>query len=87
MVYGLCFFAGIDFRNKERGYRIGCAYSYDLSSWHRNDELAGLSPSSKGWDSEMVCYPSIIEIEDRTIMFYCGNYFGMGGFGAAELVI
>ncbi|MBC7510106.1 MAG: glycosylase, partial [Ferruginibacter sp.] len=65
---------GVDFRNPERGYRIGYAYSEDLLNWIRNDDLGGINKSEHGWDSEMICYPSIIEIEGRTVMLHCGNY-------------
>ncbi|WP_146255369.1 hypothetical protein [Azospirillum sp. TSA6c] len=77
---------GTDFRRPERGYRIGCARSIDNgASWQRVDELSGLELSSSGWDSEMVCYPCVIRIDDQLVMFYCGNYFGRNGFGYAVL--
>lgn len=72
-----------DFRNPERGYRIGYAYSHDLEKWYRNDDLTGIETSLSGWDSEMVCYPSISKIRDQYHMFYCGNNFGRDGFGHA----
>lgn len=75
----------LDFRNAQRGYRIGYAWSDDLEIWHRDDEKAGIDVSESGWDSEMVCYPNIIELEGETYMFYCGNYFGRDGFGIARL--
>ena len=77
---------GVDFReNTLRGYRIGYAHSDDMLNWHRNDSKAGLSISEKGWDSEMVAYPHVMRVDGKTLMFYCGNYFGQGGFGYAEL--
>ena len=76
---------GSDFRNRRRGYRIGCAHSMDLRYWQRDDTLAGLEPSAAGWDSEMICYPSICTVGSKTYLFYCGNDFGRGGFGYAEL--
>lgn len=75
----------IDFRNPERGYRIGYAYSSDLENWTRDDEMGNFSTSEKGWDSEMVCYPNVNLIDDKLVMFYCGNSFGLYGFGYAEL--
>jgi len=75
----------IDFRNPERGYRIGYANSKDLETWERNDEMGNFSTSATGWDSEMVCYPNVNWIDDKLIMFYCGNSFGLNGFGYAEL--
>lgn len=75
----------LNFRNAERGYRIGYAWSQDLIEWHRDDQKAGIDVSLNGWDSEMICYPSIIERDDQVTMFYCGNYFGRDGFGFAVL--
>lgn len=76
-----------DFRAMSmRSYRIGCAWSDDLLEWHRDDALAGLDVSESGWDSEMICYPSICEMDDNIYLFYCGNNFGRNGFGYAELV-
>jgi len=76
---------GLDFRNPERGYRTGHAWSDDLQVWHRLDEYSGLEVSSIGWDSEMVCYPHVFELDGRKLMLYCGNQFGKDGFGWAEL--
>lgn len=76
---------GLQFRNAEGGYRIGYARSNDLENWQRDDSQAGISLSESGWDSEMICYPSIKELNGKVLMFYCGNYFGRDGFGYAEL--
>jgi sucrose-6-phosphate hydrolase SacC (GH32 family) len=75
----------VDFRNPERGYRIGYAFSSDMKKWERNDDLGGIDVSESGWDSEMVCYPFITQIKDQLVMFYCGNEFGKHGFGYAIL--
>jgi hypothetical protein len=47
--------------------------------------MAGLEVSQSGWDSEMVAYPHVFELNGRTHMFYCGNHFGKEGFGWATL--
>lgn len=76
----------LDFRqNVNRSYRIGYAYSEDLVNWIRNDEMAGISISEVGWDSEMICYPHIFELKGQWIMLYNGNNFGKEGFGYAIL--
>ena len=75
----------LDFRNAQRGYRMGYAWSDDLWNWNRDDTKAGIEPSENGWDSEMVCYPGVYEVDGRILMFYCGNGFGREGFGWAEL--
>jgi hypothetical protein len=75
----------VDFRNSERGYRIGYASSNDLINWERNDAIGNFDVSSAGWDSEMVCYPNVNLIDGKLCMFYCGNGFGREGFGWAIL--
>ncbi|WP_374691556.1 hypothetical protein [Accumulibacter sp.] len=77
---------GVDFRNSERGYRIGHAVSDDLLRWQRDDDAAGIAPSAAGWDSQMICYPHVFDLDGRTLMLYCGNEFGREGFGWAELL-
>jgi predicted GH43/DUF377 family glycosyl hydrolase len=75
----------VDFRNKDRGYRLGHASSDDLENWVRDDAVIGLDVSESGWDSEMVCYPHVNQIDNKIYMFYCGNDFGKEGFGIAIL--
>jgi sucrose-6-phosphate hydrolase SacC (GH32 family) len=76
----------LDFRNKERGYRIGYATSVDLINWIRHDDShSGINVSQKGWDSEMICYPNLFELNNEIYLFYCGNEFGKFGFGVAKL--
>jgi len=45
-----------------------------------------LPVSETGWDSEMTCYPWLIELDGRTLMLYNGNGYGASGLGVAELV-
>ena len=66
-------------------YRIGYAQSEDRVNWTRDDSKAGLNVSSSGWDSEAVCYPHVVDVEDKTYIFYSGNQYGCAGFGYAEL--
>lgn len=66
-------------------YRITYATSQDGINWKREDAIP-FDVSSSGWDSEMICYPSIIKVEDKMYMFYNGNNNGETGFGYAELV-
>ena len=75
----------VDFRQKDGGYRIGYATSLDMNVWKREDYKAGIHVSEYGWDSEMICYPDIVDIDGRLVMFYCGNDFGKDGFGYAVL--
>ncbi len=76
---------GIDFRNRERGYRLGYAWSNDLVSWCRDDSKVGIDISETGWDSQMICYPHVVRVGSQICLFYCGNDFGRDGFGYAVL--
>ena len=81
-----CYRRALDFRNASNGYRIGYAWSVDLKKWNRDDSKSGIDLSKdESWDSQMICYPYVFELDDRLIMLYCGNYFGKTGFGYAEL--
>jgi hypothetical protein len=66
-------------------YRIGFAHSTEGRAWVRNDSLAGIDISPTGWDSEMICYPSVFEHKGRLYMLYNGNGYGQTGFGLAVL--
>lgn len=80
-----CYRYSLGFRGKEKGYRIGYAHSNDLENWTRDDSLAGIDVSTDGWDSEMVCYPHVFELDNKVYMMYIGNQVGRFGFGLAEL--
>lgn len=81
-----CYRHTFDFRtNPERGYRIGHAWSHDLSNWTRDDAMAPLHVPAGDWDSDMQCYPNVFECDGRVYMLYNGNQFGRFGFGLAVL--
>ena len=80
-----CYRFSTGFRSKKKGYRIGYASSTDLVNWERDDTRAGIDVSSQGWDSEMVSYPHIFELDGKTYMLYLGNQVGRHGFGLAML--
>jgi hypothetical protein len=81
-----CYMLTPDFRKDiSKSYRIGYAYSIDLISWIRDDSKAGIDISTKGWDSEMVAYPHVFELDGEIYMFYLGNKVGRYGFGLAKL--
>ena len=58
-----CYRASADYRQRAGGYRIGYASSPDLVEWTRDDAKAGLDISESGWDSEMVSYPHVFEVD------------------------
>ncbi len=72
-------------RIKGKMYRIGYAESGDGLNWERMDHLAGIDVSAEGWDSEMVCYPAILDLNGERYLFYNGNSNGATGFGVARL--
>ena len=80
-----CYRFSTDFRGKQRGYRVGYASSIDLVNWERDDAKAGIDVSEQGWDSEMVCYPHVFELDGRIYMAYLGDQVGRYGFGLAVL--
>lgn len=81
-----CYRHATGFRTeKEKGYRIGYAYSDDLLNWTRDDNNSGINVSESGWDSDMQCYPFTFKCDGRVYMLYNGNEFGKDGFGIAVL--
>lgn len=81
-----CYRQSYDFRkNRNRGYRVGHAYSTDLSNWTRDDSALHLDTTSGEWDSDMLCYPHVFDCNGRIYLLYNGNEFGRHGFGLAEL--
>jgi len=67
-------------------HEIAAFESKDGVRWTQLPESQGLKTSASGWDSEMVCYPSVIYFGGRLLMLYSGNGNGREGFGYAELV-
>lgn len=73
------------FRSKANGYRIGYASSVNLVDWTRDDGRAGIDVSAEGWDSEMISYPHVFDVDGKIYMAYLGNGVGRDGFGLAVL--
>jgi len=81
-----CYRQSYDFRrNRTRGYRIGHAWSDDLSNWTRDDDRPGIDVTEGGWDSDMMCYPHAFACDGNVYLLYNGNEFGRYGFGLAVL--
>lgn len=72
-------------RSETHPYRIGKAISDDGLNWERIDNQVTIKASDDGWDSEMICYSNIIQINNQSVMFYNGNQHGRTGFGYATL--
>jgi hypothetical protein len=68
-------------------YQFAYASSQDKTNWTRDDGALKYDGDQLDWDSEMRCYPTILELDGKRVMFYCGNQFGRTGFGIAEILI
>lgn len=81
-----CYREASGFRgDRGRSYRLGHAWSDDLVVWHRDDAALGLERPETGFDSDMMCYPHLLQLDGRLYLLYNGNEFGRHGFGLAEL--
>jgi predicted GH43/DUF377 family glycosyl hydrolase len=80
-----CYRKSTDYRGRENGYRIGYASSADLINWVRDDGQAGIDIAEQGWDSEMISYPHVFELDGEIYMLYLGDQVGRYGFGLAIL--
>jgi len=69
-----------DYRGGRGSYRLCEANSTDGTYFIRDDD-----PVIKRdrWDSDMQCYPYVIELNGQRIMFFNGNDFGQTGIGLA----
>lgn len=68
-------------RSVSQSYLFGYAESIDGISWNRLDEKINIDTSTTEWDSEMVCFPTIINTATKKYLFYNGNKHGKDGFG------
>ena len=77
-----------DADSRARNYRLGYATSKDALTWSRNDALQTfVNPPKPGdWDAEMQCYPCVARYKGDDYLFYCGNGYGVAGFGYAKRV-
>lgn len=66
-------------------YKLGYAESDDGITWDRDDNKVSLEKSNQEWDSDMICYTSVLEVGHKKYLFYNGNGFGKTGFGFAEV--
>lgn len=80
-----CYRHSTGYRGRERGYRIGYAWSTNLVTWTREDEHSGIDVSEEGWDCEMISYPHVFAVDGRVYLAYLGNAVGREGFGLAAL--
>ena len=82
-----CYRFSKNYRNNDRGYRIGYAYSHDLINWKRDDKKVGIKISStKGFDDQSIANPHVFKVDNNIHMLYLGNNVGKRGFGWAKLI-
>lgn len=74
-----------NYKERSGGYRIGYAVSDDMITWDRNDDMVDIRLSQTGWDSEMINYPHVFDLDGATYMLFQGNGMGREGFGLAVL--
>lgn len=81
-----CYRYSTNYRENERGYKIGYASSIDLINWERDDDKAGITISENDtFDNESIAYPHVFELDGCLHMLYLGNQVGRFGFGWAKL--
>ena len=81
-----CYRYSTNYRENNRGYRIGYAYSDDLIHWTRDDDKVGIDISvDSDFDNESIAYPHVFEMDGNLHMLYLGNQVGRFGFGWAKL--
>lgn len=73
-------------RRVNDGYKLGYAESADGRTFVRKDSELLFVGDRAEWEREMMCFAELITVGDRSYMFYCGNHYGIGGVGWAELV-
>ncbi|MCF8429449.1 MAG: glycosylase [Bacteroidia bacterium] len=83
-----CYRYSTNYRENNRGYRIGYAHSIDLMNWIREDEKVGIDISSGNeFDNQSIAYPHVFELDGTLHMLYLGNEVGRFGFGWAKLIL
>lgn len=78
----VCCRDSIDYRGGEGSYKILRAATSDSINFKLDDPYFPGGHKNE-FDSSMQCYPSMIEIDDKLVMFYNGNDFGQTGIGVA----
>ncbi|MCE1190015.1 MAG: hypothetical protein LWX56_12860 [Ignavibacteria bacterium] len=73
-------------RTMDMRYHCGCSISDDGLTWTRIDDQLNLNHSESDFDSQMLYFPNLLELNGKYFLFYNGNDFGKEGFGIAELI-
>ena len=70
--------------NVSGDYFPRAAHSADGLKWRTEHTKFPIKLAEKGWDSRHLCYPTVLSLKDKALMFYNGNDMGWDGFGVAE---
>ena len=74
----------LDYRsNIKHSYRIKKSISNDGIDWIKFNNIELDIDVNNNWENTMVCYPYILNKNNKLIMFYNGNGFGKTGIGLA----
>lgn len=73
-------------RHIDIGYRIRYSESDDGIHFERKDSELQFVGADGKWDNEMQCFARLYHDGSRTMMFYSGNHYGIGGVGWAQLI-
>ncbi|MCI5058106.1 MAG: hypothetical protein MRY83_18475 [Flavobacteriales bacterium] len=66
-------------------YQIGYAESLDGKNWERKDELISFI-RSESYNSRMMCYPFVFDLDGNKYMLYNGNNYGEDGIMLTKLL-
>lgn len=64
---------------------LASAESRDGMAWRRHDDGVGIDASREGWDSEMIEYAHVFDVEGEHYMLDNGNGYCRTGVGLAVL--
>ena len=70
--------------NVNGDYFPSMANSTDGINWKLDSAKFPINLSKIGWDSRHLCYPVMLALKNKILMFYNGNNMGFDGFGVAE---
>lgn len=73
-----------DYRtNPQHSYKIYAAISDDALNWFKIPQ--SIFKTMTSFDQQMQCYPQVLQLGSKILMFYNGNHFGKDGFGCASI--
>ena len=74
-----CYRGSFDYRDRKDSYQIGYAESNNGTDWERKDTNIKFNVGGSIYDNKMTCYPNVINVNNKKVLFYNGNGFGKQG--------